>query len=183
MSTYPVAHNGLVAGSSPAGPTSDYNRLSGLISPQRDHRTRNRTRNVRFSFTGRVAHADLLDGIRQIIGVMMAVGVEQNLKRHSKIAGRLPRVRASLHQPRRRMRCASGAIAWILQRPNGRRFCLRCKLKNYCARCDAIRAAGWAIATIGIVQRRGRQLQSCSVLQRAIWTFSLSVPRATLAAR
>jgi hypothetical protein len=33
---------------------------------------------------------------------MVAVGVEQNLERHSKIAGGLPRIRAFLHQPSRR---------------------------------------------------------------------------------
>ena len=32
----------------------------------------------------------------------MAIGVEQNLERHSKIAGCLPWIRALLHQPRRR---------------------------------------------------------------------------------
>jgi hypothetical protein len=32
---YPPAHNGLVAGSSPAGPSSEINHLSGLISPTR----------------------------------------------------------------------------------------------------------------------------------------------------
>jgi hypothetical protein len=29
----PAAHNGLVAGSSPAGPTSEINYLSGFVSP------------------------------------------------------------------------------------------------------------------------------------------------------
>jgi hypothetical protein len=47
---YSAAHNGLVAGSNPAGPTNEINCLSGLIWPERDHRTRNRTRYVRFSF-------------------------------------------------------------------------------------------------------------------------------------
>src|SRR5882724_2328804 len=72
----PAAHNGLVAGSSPAGPTNEISSLSGVISPERDHRTRNRTRYVRFSFAGRLAHGDLRDGIRQIVGMMMAVGVQ-----------------------------------------------------------------------------------------------------------
>src|SRR4051794_5117569 len=86
----PAAHNGLVAGSSPAGPTNEISRLSGAISPHRDYRTRNRTRYVRFSFPRRIAHGDFLDGIRQIVGMMMAVSVQQNLKRHSKIASCLP---------------------------------------------------------------------------------------------
>jgi hypothetical protein len=76
----PAAHNGLVAGSSPAGPTKEINDLLGVVSPQRDYRTRNRTRYVRPSFAGRFAHGDLLDCIRQIIGVMVPVGVEQDLK-------------------------------------------------------------------------------------------------------
>jgi hypothetical protein len=76
----PAAHNGLVAGSSPAGPTKKFSNLSGVISPWRDHRTRNRTRYVRFSFAGRFAHGDFLDGIRQIVRVMVTVGIEQNLK-------------------------------------------------------------------------------------------------------
>ena len=33
---------------------------------------------------------------------MVAVGIEQNLQRHSKIACGLPRIRAFLHQPSRR---------------------------------------------------------------------------------
>ena len=59
----PAAHNGLVAGSSPAGPTSEIKNLFRLISSQGDYRTRNRTRYVRFSFVGRFAHRDLFDGI------------------------------------------------------------------------------------------------------------------------
>ena len=47
---FPTAHNGLVAGSSPAGPTKNISTLLGLRCPRRDHRTRNRTRYVHFSF-------------------------------------------------------------------------------------------------------------------------------------
>jgi hypothetical protein len=86
----PAAHNGLVAGSSPAGPTSEINMLSGVFSPQRDHRTRY----VRLSFVDRFALGDFLDGIRQIIGVMVPIGVEHDLERHSEITGCLPRIRA-----------------------------------------------------------------------------------------
>ena len=35
---------------------------------ERDHRTRSRTRYVRLSFAHRIAHGDLLDSIRQIVG-------------------------------------------------------------------------------------------------------------------
>ncbi|MHC2282140.1 hypothetical protein ACVME8_008783 [Bradyrhizobium diazoefficiens] len=48
-----VAHNGLVAGSSPAGPTKNINILLSLRCLHRDDRTRNRTRYVRFSFVRR----------------------------------------------------------------------------------------------------------------------------------
>jgi len=34
-----------------------------------------------------LAHRDFLDRIRQIIGVMVAVSVEENLKRHSEMTG------------------------------------------------------------------------------------------------
>src|SRR2546428_6675298 len=97
----PAAHNGLVAGSSPAGPTKEISNLSGAISSDWNHRTRNRTRYVRFSFAGWIALGDFVDGIGQIIGMVMAIGVEQHLKRHSEIAGCLPRIRASLHKPSR----------------------------------------------------------------------------------
>src|SRR5712671_2423042 len=73
----PAAHNGLVAGSSPAGPTSEINALLGVVSPQRDYRTRNRTRYVRLSLAGRFGHGDLLNSIRQITGVMGPVGVSR----------------------------------------------------------------------------------------------------------
>lgn len=59
----PTAHNGLVAGSSPAGPTNQINRLVRGISPQRDHRTRNRTRYVCLSFVTGLAHRDFLDRV------------------------------------------------------------------------------------------------------------------------
>ena len=72
-----------------AGPTNEINCLRDLIWPERDHRTRNRTRYVRFSFDA-LAHGDLLDGIREIVGVMMTIGIQQDLKRHSEIASCLP---------------------------------------------------------------------------------------------
>jgi hypothetical protein len=64
----PAAHNGLVAGSSPAGPTKDINRLRAVIL-QRGAR---RTRYVHFSFVGSCevlrarAHParDMLDHLR-----------------------------------------------------------------------------------------------------------------------
>ena len=98
----PAAHNGLVAGSSPAGPTNEISSLLSFIRPERDHRTRNRTRYVRFSFAHRITHGDLLDSIRQIVGMVVTIGVQQNLQRHSKITSCLPWVCAPLHQPRRR---------------------------------------------------------------------------------
>jgi hypothetical protein len=51
---------------------------------------------VRFSFAA-FAHRDLLDGIRQIVGMVVSIGVQQNFERHPKIAGRLPWICASLH--------------------------------------------------------------------------------------
>ncbi len=42
--------------------------------------SRNRTRYVRVSFTNRIAPGDLLDSIRQIVGMVVAVGVQQNLQ-------------------------------------------------------------------------------------------------------
>jgi len=54
---------------------------------------------VRFSFAGWIAPGDFVDGIGQIVGMVMAIGVEQHLKRHSEIARCLPRIRASLHKP------------------------------------------------------------------------------------
>ena len=59
----PAAHNGLVAGSSPAGPTSDIKSLFHFISSQSDHRTRNRTRYVRVSFATGLTHRDFLNRI------------------------------------------------------------------------------------------------------------------------
>jgi len=56
---YPTAHNGLVAGSSPAGPTKNINVLFGLRCLQRDDRTSNRTRYVRFSFVHRFTKASV----------------------------------------------------------------------------------------------------------------------------
>jgi hypothetical protein len=93
----PAAHNGLVAGSSPAGPTNEIRRLSRAISPQREHRTRY----VRLSFAGRFAHGDLLYCIRQIIRVMMPVGVEQDLKtfRDNRLPARDLRPFASAKSP------------------------------------------------------------------------------------
>jgi hypothetical protein len=91
----PAAHNGLVAGSSPAGPTNEISNLSSAISSDRN----DRSRYVRFSFAGWVAPGDFVDGIGQIVGMVMAIGVEQHLKRHSEIARCLPRIRASLHKP------------------------------------------------------------------------------------
>lgn len=67
-----------------AGPTKDINCLWDFIWPERDHRTRNRTRYVRFSFAA-FAHGNLLDGIRKIIRVVMTIGVQQDLQRHSEI--------------------------------------------------------------------------------------------------
>jgi len=52
-SRQPTAHNGLVAGSSPAGPTKNISILLDLRRPQQDCRTRNRTRYVYFSFVTR----------------------------------------------------------------------------------------------------------------------------------
>ena len=71
----------------PAGPTKDFNCLSDFIWPERDHRTRY----LRFSFAT-FAHCDLFDGIRKIIRVVMTIGVQQDLKRHSEIASCLPRI-------------------------------------------------------------------------------------------
>src|SRR6266446_3154965 len=76
----PAAHNGLVAGSSPAGPTKksvayqELFRRSGITAPD----------TCAFRSPG-FAHGDLLDGIREIIRVVMTIGVQQNLERHSKI--------------------------------------------------------------------------------------------------
>jgi len=75
--------------------------------PQREYRTRYRTRYVRFSFAAS-AHSDLFDGIRQIVGMVVSVGVEKNFERHPKIAGCLPWIRTPLHQPGRR--CVSQSM-------------------------------------------------------------------------
>ena len=48
-----TAHNGLVAGSSPAGPTKNISVLLARRCPRRDNRTSNRTRYVHFSFGAR----------------------------------------------------------------------------------------------------------------------------------
>src|SRR5262249_14400341 len=40
---------------------------------------------------------------RQIVWMVMTIPAHQRLDRHSKEAGSLPRIRASLHQPRRRL--------------------------------------------------------------------------------
>ena len=67
-----------------------------------EHRTSYRTRNVLFSFCLGFALGNLFDGVRQIIRMMMAICIEQDLERHSQIACRLPRIRPPLHQPGRR---------------------------------------------------------------------------------
>jgi hypothetical protein len=64
-----------------AGPTSEINCLLRLIWPDLDHRTRY----VCFSFAA-FAHYDLFEGIREIVRVVMTIGIEQDLKRHSEIA-------------------------------------------------------------------------------------------------
>ncbi|WP_316205143.1 hypothetical protein [Bradyrhizobium sp. SZCCHNS3004] len=56
ISRSPTTHNGLVAGSSPAGPTKNISILLGLRRRRRDYRTRNRTRYVHFSFVCKFAH-------------------------------------------------------------------------------------------------------------------------------
>jgi hypothetical protein len=95
----PTAHNGLVGGSSPPGPTSNINGLLTSSGRQFDHRTSYRTRYVPFSFRRWIALHDLLDCIGQVVRMMVPINVEQNFERHSKIARRLPWIRTPLHQP------------------------------------------------------------------------------------
>lgn len=92
-----------------------------------ESRTRNRTRYA-CAFRSPVdPHGDFLDGLRQIVRVMVAIGVEENFKQHSQITSCLPWICTSLHQPGRRgvsqrMRGYSGPKPY---EPNGtleRRF-------------------------------------------------------------
>ncbi|MEY9463511.1 hypothetical protein ABH973_003924 [Bradyrhizobium ottawaense] len=76
----PAAHNGLVAGSSPAGPTKEISDLGRAVAPHRDDRTRYRTRYVRLSFAHWVPFGDLRDCVRQVVRMMVTIGVEQHLK-------------------------------------------------------------------------------------------------------
>jgi hypothetical protein len=86
------------------------------------------------------------------------------------------------------MRCASGAIARKNPEMSGSSYVQTAAASvldaNWTTAPDTMQSerAGSAVVAIGIVPRRSRQLETCSVLQRAIWTFSLSLPRATFAA-
>ena len=57
----PAAHNGLVAGSSPAGPTSEINTLSGVVSPVNYSRSTAPTRRGARSHCGYSAEYDNSD--------------------------------------------------------------------------------------------------------------------------
>ena len=76
----PAAHNGLVAGSSPAGPTNDINELSAARRWKFCHRTSYRTRYVFLPFGVRLAPRDLVDRVRKMVWVMMPIRVQQHLE-------------------------------------------------------------------------------------------------------
>src|SRR6266571_3597581 len=89
----PAAHNGLVGGSSPSGPTNDLKGLRQLRSsrtlyPQRYHQRFARPRAV----------ADGARGGLKVVGVMVAVDAIEHLDAHAEEAGSFPLVDARLHQ-------------------------------------------------------------------------------------
>src|SRR5262245_47158248 len=91
----PTAHNGLVGGSSPPGPTSLSNRLAV-------ERTRAPRRCQRYCQRLRPAVAQRVRGATQVFGMVMTINAIKYLDRHAEKAGRLPLVDAVLHQPGRR---------------------------------------------------------------------------------
>ena len=93
----PTAHNGLVGGSNPPGPTNIYLEIFDVSCELRisaDHR--NDHRNVCV-----VLASDRVGGALEVFWAVMAVHAIKYFGRHAEISRRLPDRHPALHEPRR----------------------------------------------------------------------------------